>query len=75
MTEALRAQLKEKLMDAQLCSDQHERDGDEAQQRLGSMNIHLGIMGLSLDNGAQDSTSRQVSTPPHTSRKNVSPLI
>lgn len=71
MTEALRAQFKETLMEQQLCSDQHEgAETDAARLR----NAHLGIMGLNLDTAQEAPSVKQHATPTHTSRKNVSLL-
>lgn len=55
-------------MEQQLCSDHFE-----AEDARKLKNIHLTMMGLNIDTAPEVSpTAKLPSTPPHTSRKNVS---
>lgn len=73
MTEALRAQIKERLQANNLCSDGHALEEQEATTLAGS-NIHLHIARLRLDSAAEEGSVKVGSTggtPLLRSRKNV----
>ena len=73
MTEALRAQIKERLQANNLCSDGHALEEQEATTLAGS-NIHLHIARLRLDSATEEGSVKVASnggTPLLRSRKNV----